>query len=47
MGIPKDILWVTPEEIAEWRLVSNHVVTRELREDRVLYDKHAHKRDAL
>ncbi len=42
MGIPKDILWVTPEEIAQWRLVSNHVVTRGLREGRILYDKHAH-----
>ena len=41
MGIPKDILWVTPGEIAQWRLISNHVVTRGIKEGKVLYDKHA------
>ena len=42
MGIPKDILWVTPDEIAQWRLISNHVVTRGMKEGKGLYDKHAH-----
>ncbi|HQS99181.1 MAG: hypothetical protein B7Y26_10480 [Hydrogenophilales bacterium 16-64-46] len=41
MGIPKDILWVTPEEVEQWRGVANHVVSRGLREGRVLYDKYA------
>jgi predicted nucleotidyltransferase len=41
LGIPKDILWVTPEEVEQWREVANHVVSRGLREGRVLYDKHA------
>lgn len=39
MGMPKDILWVTPEEIEEWRPITNHVITRSLREGKVLYDK--------
>ena len=42
MGIPKDILWVTPDEIEQWRLISNHIVTRGMKEGKVLYDKHAH-----
>ena len=41
LGIPKDILWVTPEEVEQWHEVPNHVVSRGLREGRVLYDKHA------
>ncbi|MFZ4540104.1 nucleotidyltransferase domain-containing protein [Propionivibrio sp.] len=39
MGIPKDILWVTPDEVAAWQTVTNHVVSRGLREGRVLYEK--------
>jgi len=39
LGVPKDILWVTPEEVEIYRDVVNHVVARGLREGRVLYDK--------
>jgi predicted nucleotidyltransferase len=39
VGIPKDLLWYTPHEIAEWRDVSNFIATRALREGRVLYEK--------
>lgn len=39
MGVPKDILWVTPGEAEEWRDVANNVVTRGLREGKVLYEK--------
>ena len=39
LGVPKDILWVTPDEVAEWGGVVNHVVWRCLKEGRVLYEK--------
>lgn len=39
MPISKDILWKTPEEVEEWRDVASHVVTRAMREGRVLYEK--------
>jgi predicted nucleotidyltransferase len=39
LGIPKDILWRTPAEIAEWSSVRNYVTTEALREGRVLYEK--------
>ena len=39
MGVPKDIVWWTPEEIAEWRGVKSHFITRVLREGKVLYEK--------
>ena len=39
LGVPKDILWVTPDEVAEWGGVVNHVVWRSLKEGRVLYEK--------
>jgi len=42
MGVPKDILWVTPEEMDDWREIGNHVVNRGLKEGKVLYDKNAH-----
>lgn len=41
MGVPKDVLWVTPEEVAEWSGVKNHVINRGLKEGRVLYDRQA------
>ena len=37
--VPVDILWYTPEEMEEWSGVANHVVTRALREGRVIYEK--------
>lgn len=41
MGVPKDILWWTPEEIAEWRGVKSHFINRVLREGKTLYEKPA------
>lgn len=38
MGIPKDIVWWTPEEIAEWQGVKSHFINTVLREGRVLYE---------
>ncbi len=39
MGVPKDIVWWTPEEVEEWRGVKSHFINRALREGRVLYEK--------
>ena len=39
LGIPKDIIWRTPDEIEDWLGVSNYVTTRALAEGRVLYEK--------
>ena len=39
LGVPKDILWYTPEEVREWAGARNHVVARALREGRVLYER--------
>jgi predicted nucleotidyltransferase len=41
LGIPKDIIWWTPEEIAEWRGVNSHFINAVLREGTVLYEKTA------
>lgn len=38
LGIPKDIVWWTPEEIAEWREVKSHFINTVLREGKVLYE---------
>jgi predicted nucleotidyltransferase len=38
MGIPKDIVWWTPEEVNEWRGVRTHFITVALREGRTLYE---------
>jgi predicted nucleotidyltransferase len=35
--VPKDILVYSPEEIKRWNSIYNHVVTRALREGRLLY----------
>ncbi len=37
--VPTEILWRTPEEVAEWSEVRNHVIARALQEGRVLYEK--------
>lgn len=39
LGISKDILWYTPEEVRKWARARNHVVARALREGRVLYER--------
>ena len=39
LGIPTDIIWRTPGEIVEWSQVPNHVVTRAIREGKVLYER--------
>ena len=39
IGIPKDILWRTPEEIASWSGVRTYVTTAALHEGRLLYEK--------
>ena len=39
LAIPTDIIWRTPAEIVEWSRVPNHVVTRAMREGRVLYER--------
>ena len=41
VGVPKDIVWWTPQEIDEWRGVRSHFITTALREGRVLYEKSA------
>ncbi len=41
LGVAKDILWWTPEEIAEWRDVKSHLIHRALQEGEVLYEKAA------
>lgn len=37
LGIPKEIVWWTPEEIEQWRAVKSHFITTALREGKVLY----------
>ena len=39
LGIPTDIIWRTPAEIADWSQVPNHVTTRAIREGKVLYER--------
>lgn len=41
LGVPKDIVWWTPEEIAEWRDVKSHFIHIALREGKVLYEEPA------
>lgn len=41
LGVAKDILWWTPEEIAEWRDVKSHLIHRALQEGEVLYERAA------
>jgi len=37
--VPIDVLWYTPEEVADWSTISGHVVTRAAREGRILYEQ--------
>jgi len=39
LGVPKDIVWYTPQELADWAGVVNHLVWRALNEGQVLYEK--------
>ena len=41
LGLAKDLLWWTPEEVEDWREVRSHVISRALREGKVLYEKAA------
>nr|HID13700.1 nucleotidyltransferase domain-containing protein [Anaerolineae bacterium] len=41
LGVPKDIVWWTPEEVEEWRAVKSHFINTALREGKVLYEKPA------
>ena len=41
LGVPKDIVWWTPEEIAEWQGVKTHFINTVLRERIVLYENPA------
>ncbi len=41
LGVPKDVVWWTPEEITEWRGVRSHFINTALREGRVLYERSA------
>ncbi|MFN4293811.1 MAG: nucleotidyltransferase domain-containing protein [Thermoflexales bacterium] len=37
LGVPKEIVWWTPEEVEQWRAVKAHFITTALREGKVLY----------
>ncbi len=39
LGISKEIVWWTPDEIAEWHGVKAHFINTALREGKVLYEK--------
>ncbi len=41
VGVPKDVVWWTPEEIAEWQGVKTHFITTVVREGIVLYENPA------
>ena len=41
MGVSKDIVWWTPDEIAEWQGVKSHFIQQALREGQVLYERPA------
>ena len=41
LGVPKDVVWWTPDEIDEWREVRTHFITTAVREGRVLYERSA------
>jgi predicted nucleotidyltransferase len=38
VGVPKDIVWWTPEEVAEWGAVKSHFINVALRQGVVLYE---------
>lgn len=37
LGLPKEIVWWTPDEIEQWRDVKSHFITTAMREGKVLY----------
>lgn len=39
IGVPKDILWYTPQEMNDWSEVKAHITARAAHEGRVLYEK--------
>jgi len=39
LGVPKDVVWWTSDEIEEWRGVRSHFINTALREGKVLYEK--------
>ncbi len=39
LPVPKDVVWWTPSEIDEWRVVPSHFIATALREGRVLYER--------
>jgi uncharacterized protein len=39
LGVPKDIIWWTPEEVAEWRGIKSHFINSALRDGRVVYEE--------
>lgn len=41
LGVPKDVLWWTAEEIDDWRNVRGHFINRVLRDGKVLYERPA------
>ena len=41
LGISKDVVWWTPEEIDEWRNVRVHFITAVVREGLVIYERAA------
>ena len=41
LGVPKDVVWWTPDEIDEWREVRSHFITTAVREGTVLYERSA------
>ncbi len=39
MGVAKDIIWWTPEEVEEWSGVRSHFINTVRREGRVIYER--------
>ena len=37
LGVAKDVIWLTQQEIDEWRNVRSHFVSTAVREGRILY----------
>lgn len=38
-GIPIDVLFFTPDEVAKWRDSTNHIISEALQEGEVLYER--------
>ncbi len=39
LGVPKDVIWWTPDGVAQWRGVKSHFINTVLREGKVVYEK--------